>query len=488
MSTLQRLFKHTFIYGLATVLPKLVNVFLNYLLAAYLPGNTEFGETGIIFSYIIFANVIFSYGMETSFFRFYNDEHAKEKVIGTSLWSVLLSTIAIGALWWCFLPEWSDFTDISVSYWRWVILLVVVDALMVVPFAILRACGQSKKYAVIKVVNTLIAVLTTLLFFTVLPQQSEWQLWLPEDRIELYLIAMCAASCVTLLLIVRPYFNRNPFDFKIWTKMLHYGWPILLAGLAFAVNETFDKILLQYLLPFDVAQNKALSGMYTAGYRLAIGMTLFAQAFRLGVEPFFFSQSGDKNAPYQYAMITKTFVALGAVALLLYIVMVDFLKPYLLSDMETAIEIVPVILVAYFFSGIYQSLSVWYKIKDKTFYGAVISVIAAVITILINVLFIPHLGYVASAYATLTAYGIMMGISYKLGKKHIDIPYDFKGIALYLGLSILLSFTYFYYFRPLLGIESLSAYALGFVMVVGMLLLLRFRESELIKNTFKKWK
>ncbi len=216
--------------------------------------------------------------------------------------------------------------------------------------------------------------------------------------------------------------------------MVGYGWPILLAGLAFAVNETLDKILLENWLPMTEKQARGVVGSYTAGYRLAVGMTLFAQAFRLGVEPFFFSQSQEKNALQQYALITKAFVSLGSIALVAYVVLVDLIAPIIVDENVTAaMDVIPLVLIAYFFSGIYQSLSVWYKIQDKTLYGAYISVAAAVLTIAMNCVLIPRIGYMASAYATCAAYGLMMLISYFVGRKHLAVPYDLGSLVLYSG-------------------------------------------------------
>ncbi len=486
-SSLKSLFKNTIVYGLVTVLPRLLTVLLTKLLTKYLPGAVEFGEASIIFSYIIFANVILSYGMETAFFRFYHKEGQEQKTLGTALYSLLLTSLTAAACTYLLIDSIEGFTDLSARYWRWVIAIVAADALAVIPFAYLRAREQSMKYAVIKLVNVVITVGMTVLFFTVLPTIPEIAEQLPADRIELFFIAMLASSVITLFWLSPVYFKRKEFDSALWSKMLKYGWPILIAGLAFAVNETLDKILLERLLPMGEEEARATVGSYTAGYRLAVGMTLFAQAFRLGVEPFFFSQAKDKNANAQYAIITKAFVALGSVTLVAYLVLVDFIRPLIVDDNVTAaMEVVPLVLIAYFFSGIYQSLSVWYKIQDKTIYGALISVIAAVLTIVLNIWLIPQIGFMASAYATCAAYGLMMVVSYLWGRKHLAVPYEMGKLLSYLLLSLGLGLVFFYVVRPAYGIETLWTYLVGGLFVAVMLGYLCFRESVLLKKLLKR--
>ncbi|MGB5982606.1 MAG: oligosaccharide flippase family protein [Nonlabens sp.] len=487
MSSIKRLFQHTFIYGLATVLPRLLTILLTYLLTKYLPSPVEFGEANIIFSYIIFANVVLTYGMETAFFRFYNQREHKAKTTSTALVSLLFSTLFFLIVCYILLDPIAGLIDISADYIKWAIAVVAFDTLAVVPFAKMRVDQQPGKYALIKMFNVILTVGMTILFFTTLPDLPAIAAVLPSDRIELYFIALLSASVLTFLLICGVYFRTWSFDQKLWKKMLSYGWPILLAGLAFAVNETVDKILLQKFLPLSDTDAKAVVGVYSAGYRLAVGMTLFAQAFRLGVEPFFFSQAKEKNSLQQYALITKAFVALGVIALMAYVVLVDFIRPFMVDEgFEVAMEIIPVVLIAYLFSGIYQTLSVWYKINDKTIYGAVISGIAAVVTIAINVVLIPRYGYLASAGATCAAYGLMMMVSYLVGKKHFPVPYELGKISLYLILGIVFSCLFYYYLRPENGIESLTTYLYGAGLVVLLTATIVFLEKDLLQGITRK--
>jgi O-antigen/teichoic acid export membrane protein len=226
--------------------------------------------------------------------------------------------------------------------------------------------------------------------------------------------------------------------------MLRYGFPILIAGLAFAINEHFDKILLDWL---NVSKSEI--GAYSACYKIGLFMVLFRTAYTLGIEPFFFSYANNENAPQTYADVTKYFVIFGSLISLSVIVLADILKLFLIPNETywTAMKVVPLIVLANFFLGIYMNLSVWYKLTDRTKMGAYISIVGAIITLIINFLLIEKFSYMGSAIATIAAYGSMMAISYYLGKRHYPIPYDKSKIGGYLGLSILFSFVYFYGFR-----------------------------------------
>lgn len=484
MSAINRLFKHTFVYGLATVLPRLLTLLLTPLLTNYLPNPEDFGEVSIIFSWIIIFNVLLTYGTETAFFRYFTETDDKSKVLGTAIGTLLGTTLLFVIVSYLSLDHIASWTDKSANYWRWVIGVLAFDTLAVVPFAYMRAQGKAVKYAVIKMINVIISVGCSALFLIWLQDIPGLRDWLPSDKIELYFIAFFGASALTFLVICKPYFSKWKFDVLLWKRMLRYGFPILIAGLAFAINETFDKILLEWLL-IDNATDQV--GIYTACYRLAVGMTLFSTAFKLGVEPFFFSEAKNEKAPQLYAQITKMFVILGSIALLAYIVLVDLIKALLINEKYyDAMDIVPLVLIAYLFFGIYQSISVWYKVTDKTKYGAYISVLGAALTIGLNVLLIPQIGYIASAITTCAAYGLMMVTSYVLSRKHFAIPYDLKNILLYLIVSISFSLIFFYFFREELGIGSWSLYLVGILMTAVLAGLIWIREKTFIKNLIKK--
>lgn len=470
-------------YGLATVLPRLLTVLLTLLLTEYLPSKTAFGEVSIIFSWIILANVFLTYGMETAFFRFRESED-DNKVISTGLLTLLGTSIVFVAVAFLNLELIAEWSGKSARYWKWVIGILAFDTLMVIPFAWMRAQGKAMKYAVIKMVNVIISVGMTAIFLIWLPDLPSLAQFLPVDKVELYFIALLAASAVTLLVVGRIYLRKWEFDADLWKQMLRYGFPILIAGIAFAINETFDKILLEWLLPENAT---AQVGVYTACYRVAVGMTLFATAFKLGIEPFFFSEYKSKNATDTYAMITKMFVVLGSIALISYTIFIDIIKRAIIAEEYwEALDIVPIVLVAYLFFGIYQTLSVWYKVTDRTSYGAWISVLGAAITIGLNIWLIPIIGYMASALTTCAAYGLMMVVSYLLGREHYHIPYEVGNMLLYLGISIGSTTLFFYGIRDYFGANTWQMYLSGILLAGLVATFILSREKIFIKSLLKK--
>ena len=484
MSGLKTLFKQTFIYGLATVLPRMLSFLLVPLYTAVLPSVSEYGEVSVIFSYFVLFNVVLAYGMETAFFRFFNKEDDKNSVVGTSAVSLIISSIGFFIIALICQEQIASLINIDLKYINLVIWILLLDALVIIPFAWLRATQQPVKYAIIKILNVAINLGLNLFFLLALKDLTSnnsflGSIYKPNFEINYIFISNLVASAVTLLLMFPFYFKINyKFKYDLWKRIMRYALPILIAGIAFSINETFDRILLDYLLPEDVAKTQI--GMYSACYKLALFMTLFATAYRLGIEPFFFSHANTKNPQKNYARILEFFVALGAIILLTVVVFADILKPIIVRREAywEAMWVVPVILLANFCLGIYHNLSVWYKITDRTKFGAYISIIGAVVTLAINVVFIKVYSYKASAIATLVAYASMMLLSYYFGRKYYPIPYNLKKITLYLVLSIVLSGLSFYQFR--------GNYAIGISMLIVFLGIVSFSEKNQIKQLLKR--
>ena len=294
-------------------------------------------------------------------------------------------------------------------------------------------------------------------------------------------LANIIASLLTFVVLSPDYvFLKWKFDFRLWKKMMAYGLPILVAGIAFAINEQFDKILLDKLLPHNIAADEV--GVYSACYKLGLFMVLYRTAYTLGIEPFFFSHAKNENAPQTYATVTKYFVIFGSFIMLSVIVFADLFKLILLQDESywVAMKVVPLIILANFCLGIYTNLSVWYKLIDKTYVGAYISIVGAIVTLVLNFLLIPTMSYVGSAIATLAAYGSMMLISYYFGNKYYPIPYDFRKITAYLGLSVLFSVVSFYGFR--------ENYFVGITLLLFFLYFIYHYEKETILGILKRKK
>ncbi|MCF6129744.1 polysaccharide biosynthesis C-terminal domain-containing protein [Flavobacterium sp. AS60] len=450
MSLYKNLFKQTIIYGLATVIPRLISFILNPIYVMFLPDKSKMGEVSIIFSYLVFFNVLLSYGMETAFFRFYNSEqNDKKNVISTATISLFWSSLGFLVLGLLFRNTLADWSDIKVEYITYTVWILTLDALAIIPFSKLRAERKPMKYAAIKIGNTTISLVLTLFFLAILPNLAANNpdgffntIYIDNYQIGYIFISFVAASLATFLVLIPNYTKIAwHFDAALWKKMMSYGLPILFAGIAFAINEHFDKILLDWMhVPLSDI------GAYSACYKIGMFMVLFRTAYTLGIEPFFFSHAANENAQQTYATITKYFVIFGSFICLFVIVFIDLLKQPLVPDENywDAIQVVPLIVLANFFLGIYTNLSVWYKLIDKTRIGAYISIIGAAITLILNWLLIPSMSYYGSAIATIAAYGSMMIISYKWGQNHYPIPYDFNRIFSYLGLTILFSAIAFY--------------------------------------------
>lgn len=431
----------------------MISFLLNPLYVKKLP-KQEFADVSIVFAWLVFFNVILSYGMETAFFRFYNKEEDKKKVISTATISIFWSSITFLCVALLFRNTLAHWTELKVEYITYTIWILVLDALVIIPFSKLRATKRPMQYAIIKIGNVTINMLFNLFFLIVLPKlaQSNPQfffntVYFENFKVGYIFVSGLIASLLTFVILSPNYFKINwKFDYNLWKQMIQYGYPILIAGLAFAINEHFDKILLDWM---DVS--KADIGAYSACYKIGMFMVLFRTAYTLGIEPFFFSHATNENAQQTYATITKYFVIFGSFISLFVIVFIDLLKQPLVPNKQywDAIKVVPLIVLANFFLGIYTNLSVWYKLIDKTKIGAYISIVGAVVTLVLNYLLIKEFSYYGSAIATLAAYGTMMIISYKMGQKNYPIPYDMKRIFAYLGLSIVFSAISFYipYFR-----------------------------------------
>ena len=454
MSALKRFFKDTLIYGIAAVLPRVINFLLVRVHTDALP-TANYAENTNFYIWIALLSVLLTFGMETAFFRFYKAEEKKDTIVSTSFISVTIATaffVFIAVAFSGFFTSIFDFSHNPLQL-KLLIGIIALDTLMVVPFAYLRASNRPLKYTAIKLINVGIIVIINLLFLKFIPQFLANGKSVPDflnelskstQKVNFIFIANIIGSAVSFILLI-PYLLKFKWSFNtfLFKKMLSYSWPIAVAGIAYVINENLDKILIGKLIDKDAM------GIYSACYKLAIFMNLYIMAFRLGAEPFFFNHSDKKNAKETYAKILNYFVIVGALVFVGIVVFIDFIKVLFIknSDYWDAIAIVPIVLLANLFLGIYHNISVWYKLTDKTRYGMYFSIIGAIITIVLNFLLIPKIGFIASAWATLAAYGSMMIISYFIGKKHYPVPYNLKKSGSYLVTSIVISYISFSFFR-----------------------------------------
>ncbi|MEO9076280.1 MAG: oligosaccharide flippase family protein [Gelidibacter sp.] len=475
MGTIKTFFKDTIIYGLATVLPRLMNLILVRLHTGKL-ATSSYSDNTTFYIYAAFFNVLLTYGMETAFFRFFSKNKEKDKVFSTALISLTVSTFAFLLLVAIFNQQLAALVNLNQTYFNLLIGVLVLDALVVVPFAYLRATGRPIKFTAIKLSNVVVFVLLNYFFLWAIPKFGiNFPGYNANDLVQYIFVANLVASISTLLLL-SPYFFKTKLEFSkdIFKQMLKYGWPIMVAGLAYAINENFDKWLLPDML------GKSINGAYSGCYKIAVFMTIFIQAFRLGAEPFFFNHAKELNAKETYASIMKYFVILGSLMFVITVAFINLFKLLLVRDESywIAIDIVPLILLANLFLGIYFNLAIWYKLTDKTRYGMYISIVGAIITIAFNYIMIPKIGFMASAWATLIAYGSMMIISYQIGKRHYFVPYDITRIGSYLGLATLISALSYYRFN--------ENYFVSTILVLVFLGIIFLFEKNEIKQLIRK--
>lgn len=485
MATIKQLLSQTAIYGLSSVLGRV----LNFLLVPLYTGvfdKEEYGQVTILYAYVAIFNVFLSYGMETSFFNFINKKDNKN-VFSTAFVSLLATSLGFLAFAITFNKSIASLIDFQEhpQYINYLVWILVFDAITVIPFAQLRYLNKAFRYAIIKLTNIGITIGLNLLLLLVIPSLiskgysfGSLDFYLEAPGISVIFLSNLVASAITIIMITPTFIKTKwSFDKILWKKMLHYGWPILIGGTAGIINEAMDRPMLQWLLPEDIAMGEI--GIYGANYKIAIFMTLFIQAFRMGVEPFFFAKAKDKDARETYAFVMNYFVAIMSVIFLFLMVNLDVFKHFIRNEeMWVGIKVVPILLLANLSLGIYISLSVWYKINDKTKYGALFSIIGAIITIVMNIWLIPKIGYFGSAWATLAAYSSMMIMSYIVGQNIYRIPYNLKKITLYLGLSIFLGFLSLNLFYGNLII--------GNAFLVVYIIMLAFFESTSLKSIFAK--
>jgi O-antigen/teichoic acid export membrane protein len=444
LNPLKKLAGQTAIYGIPTI----VGRFLNYLLVPLVTYRfTNPGDYGInteFYAYISFFNILFTYGMETAFFNFSVKEKDKDLVYSTALLSVVLSTTFFFLILISFSNEIQEFLGYASSkgFVAWVVLIIATDAAAAIPFARLRSQNRPGRFAFIKMVNILVNIGLNVFFIGFAKPAFETgealgAFYSPEIGIGYVFIAnLCANVCSLLLLYPEFVQVRLRFALGLWKRMMRYALPLLLVGFAGMINETFDRILLKYLLP----ENEAMAqvGIYGACYKISILITIFIQAFRYAAEPFFFSQSIEKNAKNTYSRVMNYFVIVCSIIFLGTMTNLSWIQFFIGESYRAGLNVVSILLLANFFLGIYFNLSVWYKITGKTQYGAWITLMGAIITLGINFAFIPKYGYHACAWATLACYGTMMILSWLVGNKHYHVDYDLRRILGYLALSLVL--------------------------------------------------
>jgi O-antigen/teichoic acid export membrane protein len=437
MSKIKRLAGETALYGLGSIVPKGINFLLVYLHTVDMFSREEYGSVTTILAIVAFVNVIYSFGMETAYFRFATKAGADEKKIFNLAQSVVIFVSLPLTLVFLFsAPSISEFLDLNghPEFIYWVASLMLIDAVVSIPFARLRLQKKALLFASLKIVVVAVQVLLNIYFLKFA--------YNPSVGIGYVFLANLFANFLYVIFFLRTLISWRPsYDKQISPQMFHYAYPVMLTGLAGMTNEMFSRLTLELWLPsgfYNGITNKAAMGIFGACYKFAVFMNLGVQAFRYAAEPFFFSNAKEKNSPELFAKVNHYFVVTCCIFLFAISVNMDVIKYFIGKEFWDGLPIVPVLLLAYLFLGIYYNISVWFKLKDQTYFGTIITVIGAFITIAANYLLIPLMGYMGSSLAAVICYFSMAAICYWLGQKRYPIPYKALSDMSYISATMAL--------------------------------------------------
>ena len=445
MANLKSLAKDTAIYGLSSIVAR----FINYLLvpiqtARFAASGGEYGVITNVYAYVSILIILLTFGMETTFFRFMNREGERpERVYSTTLWMLAFTSLAsiavvlallqpiAGAIGYADHPEY-----VGVMYTT-----VAIDAFMAIPFAFLRYQHRPVKFAMLKIINILLNILLNVLYLIVLPALKLNPFGIYDEQFSLdvafvFYINLVCTLCTLLMLWKELRGFGFGFDRAACRRMLSYTWPLLVMGVAGQLNQAASQILFPYLYDGSVEEARAQLGIYGACIKIAMIMVMITQAFRFAYEPFVFGKSKDKDSRETYAQAMKYYIVFTLLAFLCVMGYIDVLKFIIGESYWEGLRVVPIVMAAEIMFGVFFNLSFWYKLTDRTIWGAYFSGIGAVVLIVVDVLFIPRFSYMACAWAGFAAYATSMLLSYFIGQHYYPIRYPLKDIALYVGLSV----------------------------------------------------
>lgn len=473
MSPLRKLAGQTAVYGVSSIVGRLLNYFLVPFYTRIF-STEQFGIVTEMYAYVAFLVVILTYGMETAFFRFTAKTGLQSRVFSTILLSIISTSTVFIVMCSIFSVQLGTLLGYPnhTEYVIWFAIIVGLDAISAMPMAQLRQNNKARTFLFVSLANVLVNIGLNIFFLVYCRSvydangaDSNWlvkTLYSPEIGVGYVFISNLVASVIKLAILAPGMLRiKFVFDRSLMVSMLRYATPLMILGLAGIVNETIDRVLLKFLLDLPKEEALAQLGIYGACYKVAIIMSLAIQAFRYAAEPYFFNQQKESDSIQKYAQIMKYFVIMASFIFLGIMLFIDVVMLFVGEEFRAGQNVVPILLIAYIFYGIVFNLSFWFKLSDRTSWGAIISIAGATVTIALNVWLIPIIGYMGSAWATLASYSLMMVISYFLGKKYYPIPYELGRIIMYLGLSLAL-FGISIYLQPSDGIVR-------YIMAIGLL-------------------
>ena len=472
----------TMIYGLGTIVPRLLNYLLLTPFFTRVFNTEAYGTFSVFYAFSSFSLVMLLHGMETTYFRFsvHNDE---QKTYNHALFSTTLFASAFLIFILLFRNQvagWIEYPN-NVNYIVCFGFIIFFDVITAIPFARLRNQNKALKFSIIKLINVSISISLNIFFYVICRNSDNSflsSLYNPEVNVGYAFFSNLVASFVSFLLLLPEFKTFRPeISFDFYKSMLKYTWPFILIGASGMINEVFDKIFLKFI-DCDGVNPLEQVGIYSANYKIAVLMTIFIQMFNYAAEPFFFKKSVASDAKESYRIVMDYFVIFCLLIFLMVTMYIDLFKHFIGKDFHGGLDIVTVILLANMFLGIYYNLSVWYKICNKTICGAVISVIGAVLTLILNILLIPILGYWGCAIATIACYFVMVVICYLWGHKVYPVNYNVGKLTAYILLALATL-----YFRNCFAMDnSLLSYLVSTLFMLFYIGILYYFERKNIKK------
>ncbi|MCS7037019.1 MAG: polysaccharide biosynthesis C-terminal domain-containing protein [Saprospiraceae bacterium] len=438
--SVKKLASETALYGLSSIVGRLLNVLLVPFYTRVLASTAEYGVVIDLYALSAFVMVVLSYRMESAFFRFGTPLEDRERAYSTGVWSLLATTAVVVTAMLVFAPSIADALRYPAhpEYVRWFALILGLDCLAELPFARLRMEQRPLRFAAIRLTNIGVNIGMNLFWLVFCPWASRhgygWvhAVWSPDNPVGYIFLSNLIASAVTMLLLSAQLRRvKALFDADLWRRMVTYAAPLIIVSFAGIVDEMFSRAMLKYLLPGSTEENLAQVGIFGANYKLAALISLFTQAYRYAAEPFFFRNAHTDNALQNQARVTQWFTAAAVAGMLGILLFLDVVKYFIAPHYWSGLHVVPILLMANVFLGVYYNFSAWYRLKDRTVLGAWISTAGAALTVGLNLWLIPRFGYTGAAWVTLVCYAFLCVTTWYMGRRHYPVPYPLGRMAAY---------------------------------------------------------
>jgi O-antigen/teichoic acid export membrane protein len=479
----RKLAGQTMIYGLGTIIPRFLHyAVLTPFYTRIFTNTRDYGIVTELYAWMVILLVILTYGMETGFFRFVQVKENTEKVFSTALISLLVTSLLFVILINVFISPVSQLMNYknNQDYIRLFAWIVAIDAFTAIPFAKLRQENKALLFSTIKLANVFITLIVVIFLLKIAPGLYDRGngllrgIYDPQYKVGYIFVANLISSSATLIMLLPVILKmRLIFDRVLWKRMISYSYPLLLAGLSGSINDAIDKILLRRMAVGD--EGLSIVGKYGAAYKIAVLMALFIQMFRFAAEPFFFERAKYSDAKETYAYVMKYFVIIMLAVYLGINLYISGIQYIIGRNYREAIIVVPIVSMGYLLYGIYINHSIWYKLNDLTRYATYITVIGAVVTLIVNLLFIPKYGYLASAWAHVVSYGSMIILSFLFSFKHYRVNYNMIKLLPYFLIAVfMVIFGLFFDYKNLV-----SELCINTIFIIGFIAFAQYKDKLL---------